>query len=314
MTTLDVLQSLRVAVEPIAFDVYDKHKTPPIVPRLAMEIDNTTAQEDPVNLEWLGSFAEMREWLDEKTTQRIFKGDFSIPIKPYEITWAVDRKKLRRPGNFSGAFVAQIQAQVERFAKGKVRLVMDILRSNPLAYDGQNLFDTDHVHPDDKGTYSNVLAPDWATTTAPTVDELKAFLHDAQGRLVDNMGIDAELVDSSAIDKNLLVICHNAASFSKLNQIRTMARIDNAENEWFGGFTLLRDMNPTSGQETYVEVCFSPDGAGPKPVIFVIDEEPSELKVDTTAEFKNRMIAMGFEAWFGVKPGWPQVIVQGRPT
>lgn len=311
---LDQLQSLRKAVEPIAFDVYDRFKTPSILSLLAMEIDNTVAQEDPVSLEWLGSFAEMREWLDEKTTQKIFKGEFSIPIQGYEMTWSFDRKKLRRANALGASFVAQIQSQVERFAKGKLRLVMDVFRQNPLTYDGQNLFDAAHVHPSGKGTYSNLLTPNWVDPANPTIDEAKQFLHDAQARLTDNMGIDAEVMDAAEIDKNLVVTVHNSAAFSKFNLVRTMPRIDNAENEWMGGFKLLRDFHPTSGQESYLEVQFSAGTKGPRPVIFVIDEEPSQLAIDETEVFKRRKISMGFEAWYGVKAGWPQVVLQGQPS
>lgn len=309
---LDQLQSIRKAVTPVVFNVYDQAENESDLPLLATTIDNRSLQEDPVNLEWVGEFFEMRPWLDEKTLQKVFKGTFAIPIDAYELTIGVDVKKIRRPGAI-GAELGRFERMARAFSRGKKKLVMDTFRLNPLAYDGQNLFDTDHVHPGGKGTYSNILEPAVVDEDAPTVDELKAALHDSFARLRTIGGVIEEVINTERIRKNYVVVSHSPAYTTVFERIRTMDRIDNAENELKGTFTLLEDQKPTSGEETYFEVMYSAPN-GPRPVIFVIDEEPTELKIDDGTVFKNRLRAMGLEAYYGTKPGWPQVVVQNQPN
>jgi Mu-like prophage major head subunit gpT len=310
--SLDLLTSIRRTVTPIAFDVYDKQENVSLLPRVATIIDNRQLQEDPVTLEWVGEFFQMRPWLDEKTTQRVVRGDFTIPIKAYEVTVHLNRKKLKRPNGIASA-IPLADRMAAAFSTGKMGLAASVLRSNPLAYDGQNLFDTDHVHPDGQGSYSNVLAPNWVDPAQPTIAEAKALLHEGIGRLLVNRAITQEIVDTELAGKDLVVIVHNVAHQSIFRRIQTMEKIDNLENELRGTFVLFQDMNPTSGQENYIEIVYSPPN-GPRPILFVVDEEPSELKVDDSSEFKNLYVAMGMEAFYGVKPGWPQTALQVRPT
>lgn len=308
---IDIIKSIRRAVAAIVFNAYETTEDASLLPRLATVFDNRQAQEDPVNLEWIGEFFEMREWIDEKTTQSIFSGTFAIPIKAYESTVWFDRKKLRRPQSL-GSLIPLGERLGAAFSRGKIKLVADTFRLNPLAYDGQNLFDTDHTHPDTKGSYSNVVSLGFANAAAPTTDEVKTFLHACHERLVVNRAIQAEIVDADQVAKDLVVIVHNGAHFTAFNKVRTMQTIDQKSNELVGSFSLFQDVKPAAGQANYIEVILGAAGA-PRPVIFVVDEEPGELKVDASGEFKNRKVAMGLEAYYGTKPGWPQVCLQGRP-
>jgi hypothetical protein len=316
---LSTLRSLAIRVQPIAFDVYDQAEQASILPRLAL-VTNNDANEDPVRFEWVGANLEARPWVDERTTQSIFKGDFSIPIEDFEATFEFNARKILRSGSLGASGMEALRGGLTSFTRRKLAMVFRTFRENPPAYDGQDFFDTDHVHPGPAGEpvtiYSNIVTPDWVDTADPLVEEMAAFLDAASGRLRRIGGYLDEVVDTALYGRNLVVVSHNEANTAQLERLRDQERLgqNQESNKWKGRFQLLEDQKPTAGQETYMEVLYSPEARGPRPVLFVVDQEPGELEVDRSSEFDRRMVRMGWWAAYGTKPGWPQTAVQGRPT
>lgn len=307
-----LLQSIRQFVTPIAFNAYDNASLSSGIETLAMTIDNTILQEDPVDLEFWSAWFSMREWVDEKTTQDVFKGNFTIPIRAYEVTAKANVKKLRRPNSLA-KLEPTARLMAEAFVRDQVGIVMDVLRTNPLAYDGQNLFDTDHEHPDET-TYSNIFdfsdeLGAYSDANLPTVTEIKDGLHGALGRLVTNRAVRSQLLSTAELTQNITVLTHKTTYWTQFNKLLSIQTIDQVSNEFFGGFQLLHD--PQVSDNDY-EVLFSAPG-GPRPTIFVVDEQPSELKFGDSREFDTGEIRFGLEGYFGAKPGWPQTIVRVTP-
>jgi hypothetical protein len=82
-------------------------------------------------------------------------------------------------------------------------------------------------------------------------------------------------------------------------------------NQFKGTFRLIRDTNPTSGDEKKVIVILAEPG-GPRPVIYMPFREPGALEFDETDKFKHHQVFFGNDAIWGIAPGFPQsaVIIQ----
>lgn len=312
------LQSIAQRVNPIAFDVYDRYEQQSFLRDFALVLNND-ANENPVKFEWVGANLEARPWVDERTTQAIFTGDFSVPIDDYEATFEFNLREIQRSGSLGASGMAALQTQMQAFSLRKMQILAQVFRDNPPAYDGQDLFDTDHVHPAANGhpqtTYSNVLTPNWADPAAPTLDEADAFLYSASKRLRKIGGYRMEWVDTAQFGSNLNVVTHNESHAEAFETLRDAEHLgtNTQRNRWRGRIRVIEDLNPKAGQENYLEVTHN-EGDGPKPVIFVVDQEPGGLEVDESARFDRRKVRMGWSAAYGAKPGWPQKAVQGRPT
>lgn len=312
------VRSIARRVNPIAFDVYDRFEQESFLQDFALVVQNS-ANEDPVRFEWVGANLEARPWVDERTTQAIFKGDFSVPIEDFEATFEFDVREIGRFGSLGSSGMTALENGLSAFSLRKIQLLAKNFRDNPLAYDGQNFFDTDHVHPAADGhpqtTYSNVLTPDWVNPAAPTLDEADAFLYSASRRLRQIGGYRLEWVDTARFRENLMVISHNEAHTEVFETLRDAEHLgsDTQRNKWRGRIRVIEDQNPTSGQENYIEVTHN-ETMGPKPVLFVVDQEPGGLEADESGRFDRRKVRMGWWAAYGAKPGWPQTALQGRPT
>lgn len=317
MTTVDVLRRELRNFRTLAALRYDELEARPdsMRNRLAIVIDNRTTKENPVRLDEDFYFPQVTAWEDEKVAAAVAaRVEFTVPLKGYQATLPYNRVNIERPDR-----QARLQRMVERlvpaYDRKQVGLLMAVFRTNPMAYDGQNFFDTDHAHPASKGTYSNVLTPEFADLAAPTVDEAKALLHEARTRFVTNMTLDAEVLEAGEISQSMLVIVHNAAYWSVFERVRSIAKFDDNENELKGTFTLLLDPKPTSGEENYIEFVVSSPGGLIRPAFLVIDQDPRlDAWDDSRNSYSNAYVAVGIEGIMGVKPAFPQSSLQAQPT
>lgn len=308
---LDLLKRQLISIRTLALNIYDNLDAGETATgRLAATIDNRRERENPVRLDQDFFFPEIYGWEDELiTVEGLDKIDFVVPMKGYDAAIPYNRVNIGRPET-----VARLERAVPRiavaFQRMQQRRVMEVFRKNPLSYDGQNFFDTDHAHPSDKGTYSNVLALGFTDPAAPTVDEAKELLDAARSRFATNLTIESEVIDAARLDDNLLVIVHNATHFSTFNKVRTKPRFELEENEHQGTFTLLQDQRPTSGQENSIEIVFT-EPNGPRPAFLVLDQDPM-LDTWESDRFGNEYVAVGMKGIFGVKPGYPQTSLQAQ--
>lgn len=311
---IDSLKRQLVQFRTLAIDFYDKLAASPeeIRNRLAIVVDNRGERQNPVRMDEDFFFPVVHGWEDKAATiEGLDKIEFVVPMKGYDAFLPYNEVNIDRPDT-----VARLERMVPRlipaFFEMQTRLIMNVFRKNPLCYDGQNFFDINHSHPGNKGSYSNVLTPTFADAGNPTIDEVKALLHEVNGRMVVNLAIDTEVVDGEKVSKMLVVVVHNVAHWSKFELVRTMDKFDDNANEFKGTFKLLLDMKPTSGQENRIEFQFAAPG-GPRPAFLVPDKDPV-LDAWETNRVPDGYVAVGVKGIFGVKPGFPQGSVQARPN
>jgi hypothetical protein len=315
---LDVLRRQVISRQILAFDRYDKLAADPttLFNLIALTIDNRSARDNPVRLEEDFVFPEAYSWEDEMVSIPGYdRLEYVVPIKGYAAMVPYNRVNINRPGT-----VARIERIMPKLGEAlvliEIRKAMAVFRGNPLSVTGQSFFADAHPFPSDKGTYDNTIAPNWTDPAAPTDLEIFDLLEAVRVRFADNLTIDAEVLDDSRIDANLLVIVHNAAhqtAFRRaLKQDTLTINSVQVPNSNKGSFTLLRDKRPTSGQENYIEFIYTSPG-GPRPVIRVIDSNPVVDAIETN-RVSNGYVAITMEQMFGMKAGDPSTAIQVQPT
>lgn len=315
---LSILQRQVQQVQILAYNRYDLLQADPtqLLNILTLTIDNRTARENPVRLEEDFFFPEAYSWEDEMVSiPGLDKLEYTVPIKGYAALLPYNRVNIGRPGT-----VAKLERLIPRLGDAQLRLqvrkAMSVFRGNPLSVTGQNFFADAHPHPAGKGTYDNILTPNWTDPASPTDQEVRDLLEAVRVQFAANLSIDAEVIDDSLLDKDMLVIVHNSTHQTAFRRAKNDNTItvgsDQVPNPNKGTFTLLRDRRPTSGQENYIEFVRTAPG-GPRPVIRVIDADP-KLDVIETNRVSNGYVGITMEQMFGMKAGDPSTAMQAQPS
>lgn len=317
--SIDILKRQVRNYQTLAFNRYDRLQAAPdsLFAAIALTIDNRGARENPVRLTEDFFYPEAYAWEDEMVSMPgLAELEYTVPIKGYASWLGYNRVNIGRPGT-----VARLERLLPRLADAhdmlQVRLAMNVFRTNPLSVTGQNFFADAHPIPGRAGsTYDNLLAPNWADPADPTDAEVKAVLDSVRTQFATNLTVTAEVVDTSQIDSNLLVIVHNStheAAFRRaLNDDTLTVGSDQVPNPNKGTFRLLRDLRPTSGEENYIEFVHTVPG-GPRPIIRVIDSPP-RLDAIESNRVSNALVMITMESMFGMKAGDPSTAIQVQPT
>jgi phage major head subunit gpT-like protein len=129
---------------------------------------------------FLGFFPQMREWIGNRQEKGLPPYEFTLTNKLYEATVPVDKNDLRFQK--FGLINMRFGEAGARAAQHWASLLSAVIIANPLCYDGQNFFDTDHTLGGDSGTMTNDLSvTDYSVLNvgdaeAPTVDEFVDIL------------------------------------------------------------------------------------------------------------------------------------------
>lgn len=310
MITADELRSIARRVTPLAMDIYDREDMASVLSLVAQIVPNP-GKEKTGSLEWITAFPELRLWLDERTVQKAFAGRINWRGERHEITLEYDQNDAQRES-------ALLQAQqlggriATAFASGKVVLALKVLRENLLAYDGQNLFDTDHVHPNGK-PYTNLLTIGRVDPAAPTIGEARDELKAHMRTLMENRLIRNTVTESSVVADNLIIFCKSAAVWQAYEDLRTEERIGGDINRLRGKFRLFRDFDPLAGTENMVDAIWAEPG-GPRPVGFVATREPNGLQFDESKAFSHAKIPFGMDGEYGIVALLPQSAARSKPV
>lgn len=119
--------------------------------QLATVVPSTTAQEV---YPWLKSLPRMREWLGDRVIHSLEGGDFSIKNRKFELTEGVERDSVE--DDTYGLYGPVFQEFGRSSREHPNELLTEVLEANPLCFDGQNLFDTDHPVLDKNGVMQSV--------------------------------------------------------------------------------------------------------------------------------------------------------------
>jgi hypothetical protein len=308
----DIRSSAR-SLHLLTYDAYDRSTGLETLRKIAWLQVNTTRQ-TPYELEWAFLVARLMPWVDKKTIQRLYKHELTIRPEDYELTYPYDRTREGEPGQMLNK--EQVAGYFANgYLEGRTELVRQTLYSNPICWDGQNFFDSDHPHLDESGTYSNILPAGSAvasrsTAASPTLAELAAEFRSARTRLLNISRLTNNLQTTAVVDTGLVAIARSQAVFDGLDQLRTLDRLTDGgpANDLKGKFELMYDHN-NGTSNNYWELIRTA-GTQLRPVIQLPwGTEMPEIRFGAE-DFQSKVVPFGIEAKIGTAPGFPQTCVR----
>lgn len=300
----------------VGLNFYDAARVPVdrVINLLAYTYDNTTLRDNPVNVEGFIDRIRAFELMDEiEFRSNYARLEWSIPVGPIFAATEWNLYNVGRPGH-DERLQSALKGTSEALPLKKQQKLLNVIRLNPICITGQSLFATNHSHPlAEDGTFSNIMAPAWASVTVPTEAEMISLLDLAAQRFsVNTTTALTEMVDSSVMRSGLTVITHNLThenAFLNLAKRETFGA-NNQKNPYYNAITVFRDNRPASGTENYLEIVTP---VGERPVFMVNDQAPITDVIDHVS-VSNGHVAVGTVEQVGFKAWFPHSILQVRPT
>ncbi|WP_320837386.1 Mu-like prophage major head subunit gpT family protein [Zhongshania sp.] len=103
---------------------------------------------------FLKTLPRMREWIGDRVIHGLEAGSFSIKNRKFELTEGLGRDSIE--DDTYGLYGPLYQEMGRGSGEHPVELSVEVLESNPICYDGQPLFDADHVVLDASGEEQSV--------------------------------------------------------------------------------------------------------------------------------------------------------------
>lgn len=260
---------------------------------------------------WGEAFPQLREWVGDRVLQEVFGEEITLETKPYEMTYPIDRIDAELDGDAALLQPKDIATKIMLgYALGIADLVYDPLRKNLLTYDGQNMFDTDHIHPD-KSTGSNILDLSNASiprsaTGNPTMVEAAREFRRAMSLLQKNRKLRGKI--RMVGDVALAVVVKSDGTQDGYHQLLTTDKFpDGSTNTLVGKFALMRDDAPESGDEKKVDFVMA-DPGGVRPSVMMEVQRPGPIVVDLPP--LARKGAMGNHGLYAIGAGFWQAAVR----
>jgi phage major head subunit gpT-like protein len=259
----------------------------------------------------LGANPVMREWIGARQAGTINKNPYEIRNRKYESTLEIDGADLDR--DKSGLLDANIGSFAsDSGADHWENLLIDLINSNGLCYDGQNFFDTDHLW-GDSGTQKNevtateIPAADVGTATAPTPTEAAAVILQMAGYMMTIKNDKGRAMNGQA--RNFLIAVSTVSLYSAVAQAVTANMLTGVtDNPLMGlrqqGFNFVPKLIPTLTSATAKVRMFRTDGAL-KPFILQ-DEKGMEVQLlgrGSDFYFDTGKIKLGVDARRGAGYG-----------
>jgi phage major head subunit gpT-like protein len=241
-------------------------------------VDSTHPSEDYA---WLGQLPAMREWTDERIPKGLSEYTYTIRNKKWEASVRVDNEALE--DEQYGQIRARVQALPGTVARHQNSLVWSTLEANPLAYDGQNLIDTDHQE-GASGTQSNRTTSALSATTLAAARAAMATFTDDQGNI---LGINGDLL--------LVPFGLSATARTILNADYVTDGTTTVSNIWKGSATLMEVPFLTDQNNWYLVA----SSEYVKPVIFQ-NRVPVTFKA-LTPEGDSDAVFMRDASFYGVR-------------
>jgi phage major head subunit gpT-like protein len=123
--------------------------------RLAMTVPSNSASN---TYAWMSQLPAVREWIGARHIHNLESFGYALYNKTWEHTLGVKREDIEDDN--IGLYTPLVAAQGESCKEHKDELGLSVIESNPICFDGQNFFDTDHpIDSNDTGsaTYDNSL-------------------------------------------------------------------------------------------------------------------------------------------------------------
>jgi len=316
---MTALKSVGVVATRLYLSLYDRAANALDVNLFAMTVNRTTRQKT-LYLEWWDAFPMMRKWIGDRQTFPAFKSKIEVTVEPYEASFKLDMREIDLDGDRSLITSAQdLGTQFSNaFINGRFNFAFAPIRTNAITtYDNQNLFDTDHVHPDGE-TFSNIIdisddarIANRAVSGFPTALEAQAELQAAIQTLQQNRLRNVSVVKLTR--PPLVVVVRSFGVWKGYNDLLTLDTIAVAggtqRNTWLNSFELVYDNEPVSGTENMVDVILN-EPNGPRPTVFVPARNPGPLEMDDKWMFERKEMWYGADADYGFAAALPHPIVR----
>lgn len=267
---------------------------------------NMGSGQETETYKWLGDVPKFREWIGGRAAGKPKTETYSITNKLWEQTLEFNIDDLRRDKT------GQIRVRIAELAQAGAAfwedLLVSLINSDGLCYDGQNFFDTDHpVAESTTGsttakneiTASEVASLNVSTATAPTPDEAAKIVQGLVGHMMTFKGDQGHLLNSRA--RNFTILTATADQWGAFSTaVSQPALTAGASNPLLGlksrGYNFEVELIPTLTSATDVVYMFRTDSRI-KPFILQEDKAPTVTVIGAGSEeeFKNRRHLFGTE-------------------
>jgi phage major head subunit gpT-like protein len=287
-------------------EFFDRFRSSPTYYQdLATRIVSTNDRE---TYRWLGTVPQMREWGTGRLARGLRTESYSVANLKYEATLEIDRDEIA--DDQVGQIRPRIAELALRAATHKDYLLADLLASGSSAgfnsYDGETFFSAAH-NSGSSGVQSNTVSVDVSSVQNPTVEEFKAGIKEAIGRMLtfkDDQGAPMVLQVSG-----LQCVVPPSLYFTALEAV-SAAMIADTSNVLKGVARVISLPWLTDASRWYL---LKTDGVV-RPFIFQ-DREPIEfgsLAEDSDEAFRREKYLYGVRARYRIAYGYWQygVLVQ----
>jgi len=261
---------------------------------------------DSETYRWLGTVPKMREWGTGRLAKGLRSESYSVENQKYEATIEVDRDEVA--DDQTGQIRVRVAELAQRAATHKDYLIGQLLingeSSGYHSYDGVPFFSSAHSS-GASGTQDNKLTYDGANPDNPTVDEFKAALKAAIGKLLGYKDDQGEPMMIAAT--GLVCVVPPTMYFTALESINATV-ISNTSNVLEGAARVISLPWLTDASKWYL---LKTDGVI-RPFIFQ-DREPVEfgaLAEDSEEAFKREKFLYGVRARYAMSYGYWQYAVR----
>ena len=183
---------------------------------ICVDIQSDRAAEE---YKWVGQSPAMREWIGGRNIVPLGKASFDVRNKSYESTMLLPRPDLRR--DKTGLLRMRVSEMADRAAENPQTLLAAVINANPLCYDGQNFYDTDHAE-GSSGTQVNELGAtqvpgsNVSDTAVPTAAEMAVILVQAIGHIYTIKDDKGNPMNGGA--RSFQILCSTSAQWAAATQ------------------------------------------------------------------------------------------------
>jgi phage major head subunit gpT-like protein len=133
---------------------------------------------------WLGRSPQMREWIGERQAKQLEAYSYQLRNKEFESLLEIPKADMRR--DKTSQHRIRIMELADIASDHWEDLLVSLINSNGLAYDGQNFFDTDHdLNPaatqKNEISATEIPSANVGSATAPTADEAAKIINEMTG-------------------------------------------------------------------------------------------------------------------------------------
>lgn len=282
-----------------------------------LSLYNPSSDRDTEQYGIFGGFPKMRQWIGARQAQTVAQRSYSIRNLAYESTLVVPQRMLDRDKT------GLLSAHVGNFAQGCVAnhwedLLVALINTNGLCYDGQNYFDTDHQFEAETAmknevTDTEVPALNVTTATNPTSAEWSAAIMGLVGHMMTFTDDKGRYVNQTA--RKFAVAVSTVSLWTGLNTALTQnvqaGTVDNPLNGLrAAGYSFTPLFLPGLTSATAKVRMFRMDGEL-KPFILQQEQdiEYNLLGRGSDYYFENKAIKLGVDASRGAGYGlWEHAI------